>query len=197
MSITTATELKTALANWSKRSDLTARLDEVIALAESRLNRELRTTGMEATMTSTALASGAISNPSNFLAWKELRYDGSPSYTLEPATQEWIRNQADLASAPLRFAVTGSQTICWPQTGSVKGTYYRSLPSLTANAANWLLTSHPDVYLFACLEQVGVFTWDDAAEQKWGGRAGALIQSLNNSDIGNQLNGGPLTARAR
>jgi hypothetical protein len=197
MSITTADELKTALANWAKRTDLTARMDEFIVLAEARINRDLRVSGMEETFASTALASGAVANPTGFLAWKELRYDGSPSYTLEPKPLEWIRNQADEASPPLYFAISKTSTICAPQSGNVKGTYYEALDSLTANPANWLLTASPDLYLFACLEQIAIYGWDDAAEQRWGSRASGLIQAINSADAGNRINGGPLTARAR
>lgn len=197
MSITTATELKTALANWSKRSDLTSRLDEFIALAEARINRDLRVSAMEASMTSTALSSGAVTNPTGFLAWKELRYDGSPVYTLEPRPIEWVIGQPDEASSPIYFAVTGTQTVCWPQSGSVKGTYYKALDSLTSNSSNAILTSHPDLYLFAGLEQIAVYLMDDAAEQRWGARATAIVQQINSADAGNRINGGPLVARAR
>jgi hypothetical protein len=196
MTITTSAELKTALANWSKRTDLTARMDEFIVLAEARINRDLRVSAMEAAFVSAALASGAVTNPAGFLAWRELRYDGSPSWTLEPRPIEWIRNQPDLSDSPLYFAVTNTQTVCSPQSGNVKGTYYQSIPSLVA-AANWLIAAAPDLYLFACLEQIAIYGWDDAAEQRWGGRTKALIESMNSADIGNRLNGGPLTARVR
>lgn len=197
MSITTATELKTALTNWGKRTDLSTRYDEFIALVESRFNRALRVKSMEASMASTALSSGAISNPSNFLAWKELRYDGDPTYTLQPKSLEWVRNHDDLADRPLYFAVTDTQTVCWPQSGNVLGTYYRSIPSLTSNSANWILTSHPDLYLFACLEELAIYTRDMELMQIAGQRAAALMDQLQNSDNANAISGGPLTARAR
>ena len=41
MSITNYTELKTAVANFLARSDLTDRIPEFISLAEGRLSREL------------------------------------------------------------------------------------------------------------------------------------------------------------
>jgi hypothetical protein len=197
LSITTAAELKTALAGWSHRSDLTARLDDFITLFESRINRSLRIRGMEASMTSTALTDGAIDNPDNFLAWKELRYDGLPTHTLSPKPIEWIRNQNDLADRPAYFAVSDTQTVCWPQSGSVKGTYYRSLPSLTSEASNWLLTSHPDLYLFGCLEELSLYVRDMEAVQVWGQKAAFLMDQLQSSDNANAINGGPLTARAR
>lgn len=197
MSISTATELKTALENWSKRPDLSTRLDEFIALFEAKANRVLRVNAMETAMSSTALTDGAITNPTGFMAWKELRYDGSLSWTLEPRPLEWIRAQPDLATFPIYFAVANTQTICWPQSGNVEGTYYKAIPSLTANSANWLLTSHPDLYLSGCLEQLFEYTNNQARLGMYAAKTSFLLEQLQGSDNANRLNGGPLTARPR
>lgn len=197
MAITTAAELKTALSNWLHRDDLGARLDEFIALAEARFNRQLRVRGMEASLASTALIDGAISLPTAFLAFKELRYDGDPTYTLEPRPLEWLRDQAACADRPGYFAVTNTQVICWPTSGSIKGTYYRSLPSLVSNTGNWLLTSHPDLYLFATLEEAAIYIRDEKLGMMAMTRAQVLLDQLQGADNANALNGGPLTVRAR
>ena len=42
MAIGTYAELKTAVANWLDRDDLTDRIPEFIALAEAKMNRNLR-----------------------------------------------------------------------------------------------------------------------------------------------------------
>ena len=42
MAINTYATLQTAVANWLDRSDLTDRIPEFIALAEARMNRNLR-----------------------------------------------------------------------------------------------------------------------------------------------------------
>lgn len=196
MSISTATELKTALTNWGKRGDLSARYDEFIALFEARVNRNVRVRGMEASLASTALVDGAVDHPAGFLAWKELRCDTSPGYTLQPKTIEWVRNQEDLAALPIYFAVTDAETVCWPQSGSVKGTYYQAITSLTGAASNWLLASHPDLYLFGCLEELGLYTQDENMPM-WAQRAQMFMDQLQGADNANAINGGPLTARAR
>ena len=41
MAISTYSELKTALTNWSKRTDLSTVLGDFIALAEARIQRSL------------------------------------------------------------------------------------------------------------------------------------------------------------
>lgn len=198
MAITTATELKSAIANWAHRDDLADRLDEFIAIVEARLNRNLRVRAMEATLGSTALVDGALTLPADdFLAFKELRYDGSPSYTLEPRPIEWIRNQPVDANQPRYYAVANTQVVCWPTAGSIKGTYYQRLPSLTANASNWLLTAYPDLYLYACLEEAYIYALDIETASVWAKKSQAILDQVQSSDNANALSGGPLQIRLR
>lgn len=198
MAISTADELRSAIANWTKADDLeTDRLNEFIAIAEARFNRDLRVRAMLNEMASTALSSGAASLPSGFLAFEELRYDGDTSYTLQPKSLEWVRAQPEDTSEPVYFAIDGSSVICWPTAGSIKGTYYKALDSLASNSSNWLLTSHPDLYLFACLEEAAIFENDMQRGQLWGSRAAALLDQIQRDDQENIFSGGVLAVRAR
>jgi hypothetical protein len=198
MAISTADELRTAIANWTKADDLeTDRLNEFIAIAEARFNRDLRVRAMLNTMSSTALTDGAASLPSGFLAFEELRYDGDFSHTLQPKALEWIRAQVESTSEPLYFAIDGSQIICWPTVGDIEGTYYKALDSLASNSSNWLLTSHPDLYLFACLEEAAIFENDMQRGQLWGSRAAALIEQVRGDDQKNRFMGAPISVLAR
>jgi hypothetical protein len=198
MAITTTTELKTAIANWSNRSDLTSRLEEFISIFEASFNRNVRVKGMEATMTTTALSSGAASLPTAFLAFKELRFDGAIDHTLQPKSLEWIRAQdQDAGGDPLYFAITSSQVVCWPATGSIKGTYYRSLPSLTGTASNWLLSAHPDIYLFGALTELAIYIQDEQRASMWRDRTRAMLDELERADAGDDFDGGVLAIRAR
>ena len=54
MAITTYTELKSAIADYMARSDLTGNVEDFIALAEARLNRLLKMVETDATLTGTA-----------------------------------------------------------------------------------------------------------------------------------------------
>lgn len=201
MAITTANELRTAVANWVNNTTLTTdRQNECIALAEAWFNRELRTKGMEATMTSTALTSGAASLPTGFRAWKELRFDGDTDYTLQPKSLEWIRSRDDTDTGNAQyFAVTSTQVVCWPTTGPIKGTYYKELTSLTGltTTANWLLTAHPDLYLAAVLTEAWLFLMDEEKAALWRQRAKATLDDLVRTDDSDSFDGGILAVRAR
>jgi hypothetical protein len=204
MAITTANELRTAVQNWAVDTAgnilTTDRLNECIALAEAWLNRKLRTRGMEATMGTTALSSGAASLPAGFLAFKELRFDGAIDYTLQPKSLEFVRAMdTDDAGNPRYFAVTSTQVICWPTAGSIKGTYFKALTSLSGltTTGNWLLTSHPDLYLAATLTEASLYMVDDAKAVMWRQRATATLEELNKTDEADSFDGGVLAIRAR
>jgi hypothetical protein len=200
MAISTYAELLTAIENWAHRDDtsFTARIPEFIKLAEARFNRVLRTTDMEETLASTALSSGAASLPAGFLAFKELRFNGSVTYTLQPKALEWIRAQDNTSAGDAEyFAVTGSQVVCWPPTGPIAGTYYKTISNLQDNSTNWLLTAHPDLYLFAVLTESALFTQDDSRIPLWAEKASALLDAVQRADDKNQFDGGVLAVRAR
>lgn len=203
MSLSTYTELQAAVIAWSHRdgdSAFAALVPDFVRLAEARFNRVLRTRAMEATLASTALSSGAATLPDGFLAFKELRYDSDSGYTLEPRPLEWVkdRNQSgDASDTPRYFAVSGTEVVCSGQSGSIKGTYYTEIPPLAGNDTNWLLTSHPDLYLFATLVESVLYTQDDSRIPIWAEKTAALLQAVQSSDLANSINGGPLTVRVR
>jgi hypothetical protein len=200
MAITTYAQLLTAVASYTHRDDttFTDSVPDFVKLAEARFNRELRTTDQLTSMTSTALSSGAANLPTGFLAWAELRFDGAVDHTLQPKALEWIRAQDDTAGGdPQYFAVVGSQVVCWPPTGSIKGTYFKEIPDLATNSTNWLLTAHPDLYLFATLAEAALWTGDMGSLPVWADRAKATMDRIQRTDDENQFNGGVLAIRAR
>jgi hypothetical protein len=200
MAISTYAELLAAVASWAHRDDtaFTGAIPDFIKLAEARFNRTLRTTDMEATLASTALTSGAASLPAGFLAFKELRFAGDVGYTLQPKPLEFIRAQDSSSTGDASyFAVTGSQVVCWPPSGPIQGTYYTEIPNLQDNSTNWLLTAHPDLYLFAALVESALFTQDDSRIPLWAEKASALLDMAQRSDDRNQYDGGVLAIRAR
>jgi hypothetical protein len=201
MAIATYTELQDEIASLTHRtgdSAFTAKVPLFIRLAEARFNRVLRVSDMEETLGTTALSSGAASLPTGFRAFKEVRYVGNTNYTLIPKSIEWIRAQeTDTGSAPQYFAVTGTQIVCWPENGSIRGTYYKEVPALASNSTNWLLNKHPDLYLFASLVEAALWMHDDSRIPLWAEKASALMDLVQTEDSRNQFDGGVLAARAR
>lgn len=194
MSLSTYTELQTAVADWLNRSDLGARIPDFVALAEEKFDRRLRVRAMELPLAETAIAGGLISIPANTLAVKTLwvtGYEGAPlkSQSLEAVIAAGGDGVAKLyAWQETSWRFNGS--------GSVQGVLYRSIPRLSGVSSNWLLTAHPSAYLFASLAEAAVYLRDLESAAVWTQRSDAVIDEI----AGNQTrdtSSGLLVARAR
>ena len=83
MALTNYSDLKTTVANYLGRSDLTNQIPDFISLAETRLNRVLRVRQMLQTATATTTANDAtVGLPSDFLEMRDLFVAGSPRASL-------------------------------------------------------------------------------------------------------------------
>ena len=80
MALDTYANLKTEIANYLNRSDLTSYLDTFIDLAESRHARDLRVREMEAVDTSITTVSGTQSYtlPTGYLEMRYVMYQSNP-----------------------------------------------------------------------------------------------------------------------
>lgn len=197
MSITTYSELQTAVATWLHRNDLTAVIPDFITLAEAKFNRLLRVRDMEDAISGT-ITSGAVALPADFAELKSLYADTSPPVSLQPKSLEWIRNQAELATTPLHYAFDQGSLVFWPSSGDVAGTYYARIPALSAsNTTNWLLTKWPDLYLFGALEQSAPYLKADQRLPVWQSKVVELLTSINADSKAAEISGGRLVVRAR
>ena len=167
MAISTKGELKTAAANWLNRSDLTDRLDEFIELAEASLNRNLRTRDMLVRTTTTASAQ-YIGLPADFLEMQNIELTStSPPKRLIYATSDRsddIRWQKDnTTGVPIYYTIEGDaiQLMPTPDTDyTLQINYYKTLPTMSDSGDNWLLVSHPDIYLYSVLMQASPYLMD-------------------------------------
>jgi hypothetical protein len=197
MSLANYTDLQASVASWLNRTDLTTQIVDAIRMFEARANRLLRVREMQATLASTALSSGAANLPTGFLEFEELRSVTSGK-TLQPKSLESIRRQDTTASGdPAYFAVAGTQVVCWPQSGNIQGTYYVAIPALASNATNWLLTSHPDIYLLGSLEEMSMYIKDDERIPLWARKCAALMEHLQSASERSEFAGGPIRMTVR
>lgn len=71
--------LKQGIADWLARADLTSQIPTFIALAESRINRELRTRQMQTTVTG-SLSSNALTLADDFRGVQSFRVAAGQVY---------------------------------------------------------------------------------------------------------------------
>ena len=197
MAIGTYDELKTAVANWLDRDDLTDRIPEFIALAEARMNRALRVSMMvnvdETTLGgATALVSGTrdYSLPSGYLQMIDFHLRTSPIVTLSYITPEnmnrmWAGSQSGKPQSYTLFPDNASGTpVKKVRLGPAPDSnydysvmFYKKIDALSAsNTTEPMLTDNPDVYLYGALLEAEPFLMNDQRIQLW---ATALTEAVN------------------
>lgn len=197
MSIATYSELKTAIASWRSRVDLTSQLSDFVTVAESRINRKLRTRWQETALASTAIDSSyQVAVPAGCVGIKSLWLDRSPTWRLHQKTLENVLENQFGGDASM-FAWSGSNWL-FDGVGSVKGVYYVAVPSLSdSSPTNWLLTAYPDVYLWASLEQACIYLRDIEGATGYASLANNAMDELNSNSQADQVSGGKLIASWR
>ena len=204
MAISTKGELKTAAANWLNRSDLTDRLDEFIELAEASLNRNLRTRDMLVRTTTTASAQ-YIGLPADFLEMQNIELTStSPPKRLIYATSDRsddIRWQKDnTTGTPIYYTIEGDAIQLMPTPDAdytLQINYYKTLPAMSDSGDNWLLVSHPDIYLYSVLMQASPYLMDPESAQVWDGLLARAMQELQMSDEASKYAGGTLNMKPK
>src|SRR6266487_287748 len=190
MSISSYSELKTALANWLARDDLTSRIPEFITLFESSAGRRLATRRQEIS-TSVTNTAGTAPLPSDFAERRSLIWVGSKPAILEYTAPEYFMGRWGdrAAGTPVAFTIIGSNILVGP-TDSTTLTldYFATLAALSDSATtNWLLTNYPDAYLFGSLTEAFIFVGDADRAAIWKARADTALDEIIKLDAKTRL----------
>lgn len=201
MAITTYTELQTAISDRLARSDFTATvLQECIALAEADMQRTLRTLDMETRYLTFPMDAEYVDVPADFLSVRTFRRDGSPPVELQFMADDTMTTTYQGVTGPPRyFNVTGGKFRFAPPGDGSAATlvYYAKIPALsTSQTTNWLLTAHPDAYLYGALLQAAIRLQDTEKMQFYGGVYGAALKSIKAHTDGNRWGGPGMAMRA-
>lgn len=202
MAISTYSELKTAIANWIVRDDLTSRIPEFVALAEARFSRDLRLTSQE-TSTDLTVTSQSVAFPTDFLEARRLYLSTSPVKQLRMMSiiDFWQNWNGASSGVPEVFATEGQNFVFAPApdgTYTVKLLYYAKFDALSADGdTNWLLTNAPDVYLYGSLIEAEMFLMNDERMPLWAAAFKNSIDSLMKSDRAARWGGDAMAVRAR
>ena len=203
MAITNFGELKSAVANWLERDDLTDRIPEFIAMAEDTIaqDKRLRIRPMETT-TDLTISSRTTALPSGFIGARRLYLDGTPLKRVEflPPEQFWIRNLATQTGLPKYFTIEGENLTVGPAPDSTytgKLLYYQRFTALSGDTdTNWLLTNARGVMLFASLLESAPYLGDDQRTLLWSARYDDLVEKVHEANKRDRYTGAPLVARS-
>jgi hypothetical protein len=164
----TYSELKTNIANYLNRSDLTSEIDIFIDNTEAELNRRLRVADQVKRATATADAQ-YLSLPSD---WLEAVNVEITSNNFSPLMQMSIESldiyrkaNNNVTGQPIYFALVDNTMELAPTPDAsytLQLTYFSKIDALSdSNTTNFVLNSHPDLYLYGSLKHASVFLMED------------------------------------
>ena len=199
MSYTSYTDLKTSVANYLGRSDLTSIIPDFISFAEIRMAREIRTRQMLSSATSAFTAGDAkVALPSDFLQIRDLYVQGNPRFPvsyLSPSA--FTRNaRADESGKPVFYTTLAAEFMFAPIPDSdytLEILYYAKPTVLSdSNASNVFLANYADALLYASLLEAEPYLMNDPRIQTWGDLYGRAVKNIVESDEESEYSGIPL-----
>jgi hypothetical protein len=200
MSLATYSDLKTTVANYLARTDLTTQIPDFIRFAELRLRRELRIRQMLKSVTTTTTGGDAsVALPTDFLEARDFYVSTNPIQPLtyvSPAI--FSRNtNTTFSGKPLNYTILASEFKLSPVPDS---TYtlemlYFAAPTFMDDtvSSNSFMANAPDALLYAALLEAEPYLMNDARINTWGSLYDRAISTLTKSDEASQYSGVPLS----
>ncbi len=199
MAISNYSELKTAVANWLDRDDLTDRIPEFIALAEARFNRVLRLRAMETKQTaSTTIGQQSLALPTGYIQMRNLQINTSPVTPMQYVTPEIFDRLYGGSSSgtPKMYTILANELQLGPKPDSVQTIemlFYKRFDALSdAEPTNWVITNAPDIYLYGSLLEAEPFIMNDARIGIWAGGFQNSVNDLQTQDNKDRHSGSAL-----
>ena len=199
MAISNYTELKTAVANWLDRDDLTARIPEFIALAEARFNRVLRLRSMEAKYTAnTVAAQRNLALPTSYIQMRNFQVNTSPLTTLSYVTPEIYDRLwgGSTSGTPKFYTILANEVSFGPIPGSVMEVemlFYKKFDNLSGvTTTNSLLTDSPDLYLYGAMMEAEPFIMNDERVPLWAAALDRAVSDMQEQDNKDRHSGSAL-----
>lgn len=212
MSISTYTELQTAIATWlagAGDTEITGNVADLVTLAEQRIfygaeapyeSPPLRHRWLE-TSADITIDAQTEALPTGFLATRRFYLNTDPKVELDflPPIDFWFRYTGSATGKPAAFTIEGDNFVFGRSpdaTYTGKLLHYKKLDALSVTASNTLLTNAPGVYLYAALLEaagLGVEAPDKVAY--WHGLYRSAIGGLMRSDRLDRYSGAPLQIR--
>jgi hypothetical protein len=164
----TYSELKTNIANYLNRSDLTSQMDMFIDNVEGEINRRVRRKEMIKRATATADAQ-YLSLPTDWLEGINVEItsnDFSPILQQSIESLDIYRKSINNKTGqPVYFAFVDDtmELAPTPDTSyTLQLTYYSKITALSdSNTSNFLSNNHPDVYLYGALKHASIYLMED------------------------------------
>lgn len=194
MALSNFGDLKTSVASWLNRTDLTSVIPDFVRLAESEIARDLRIRAMQAFATGT-LVDGVMAEPTRFVEARRFLVGGSKVTYITP---EQYQDLVESGYSDLKYFTIIGTDIYVLNGGSESYSllYWRGFAPFSADSdVNWLLTNHPDIHLFKACEKGAVFLRDADGATGYRALYDAAKDGLDTADRMAEFSGSVLEIR--
>ena len=186
MPITTYAELKTNIADFLNRDDLTSVSSTFVSLAEADLNRQIRHWRQEKRSTA-SIDTQYSAIPADMLEIIRFYITSGDTRPLELISQAEMLDRKfrnlNTSGQPAYYAVTAGELEVYPVpdgTYTSELYYFGKTPALSdSNTSNWILEHYPDAYLYGSLIHSAPYLKDDARIQVWAALYQNAIDAIN------------------
>ena len=205
MALNTFTALKTSIADFLNRDDLTAVIPDFITLAEAQINRDVRHWKMEA-RSSGQQSSGDeyMQIPADWVETIRLHLTGTGTTVVNLVSRDSMADkrsaQEDTTGTPIMYTHADGQFQLYPTPSTdtdFELLYFQKIPSLSSNSDNWLLLEAPDVYLYGALLHSAPYLAEDQRVAVWAQMYSASVQRLNEVSEDARFSGSGLKLKVR
>jgi len=200
MALTDYSSLKTSVASYLARSDLTDQIPDFIRLAEERLARDLRTRKMLVVARADTTASDStVGLPTDFLEMRDMHLRTTPvqSLTYRSPNAFYAGSRTTDIGKPIDYTIMASeiQFAPIPDTAySVQMLYYAKPQYLSdVNITNAFLANYPDALLYAALGEAEPYLMNDARLQTWAALYDRSVTAINTADQSSEYGGQPMS----
>lgn len=193
--------LKTNIADYLARQDLTDKIPMFVALAEKRLNRDLRLRQTLQQSTYNLTSGFQVPTPSDFLEMKDIHIDANPIVNLnfKTVSQFYRLDNVSGNGVPVNYTLVSNNFVLAPRpTGSstINMTYYK-IPKVLSdtNPSNEYLEVCPDLLLYAALVESAPFLMNDERLTTWEALYTRGLTSITKSDEQSEFPAQPLAVQ--
>ena len=189
MALSNYTELQASIADFLNRSDLTSVIPDFITMCEADFNRTLRVRDMSV-RSRAPIDSQYVKLPADFLGMRNIDLLTDP---VTPLTYKNLQNldihrAGDATGKPLYYSVMKDNLEFAPVPDgdyTIEIVYYQKIPALSSadtDGVNWLLTDHPDAYLYGSLMHSAPYLQADERIGLWAGKYNQILEQIKKSD---------------
>lgn len=200
MALSSYSELKSTVASYLARSDLTAVIPDFIRLAEERLRRDLRIRQMLVVATAqTTGGDSTVGLPTDFLEMRDIHVNLNPVVQLSYKAPNafYSSGKSTLSGKPTDYTVLAAefQLAPIPDAAYTLQMLYYAKPALLSdsNASNVFLANCPDALLYAALGEAEPYLMNDARLQTWAALYDRSVTAINTSDQSSEYGGQPMS----